>query len=156
MEEKVVILSDIRSVHNVGSIFRTADGAGVQKIYLCGLTPTPLDRWGRPRKDFAKVSLGAEKNIPWEHHTSTSQLITKLKEDGYTIIALEQDRESIPYDSSVKKGKCWALVVGSEVEGLSASILKKADTIIEIPMRGKKESLNASIAFGIAIYALTQ
>ncbi len=151
----IAVLDNIRSVHNVGSMFRTADGVGIEKMYCCGVTPTPLDRFGRPRKDFAKVSLGAEKFVEWDYAASTARLLSALKKQGYTVIALEQSEHSvsrIPKSSMLTSKFC--LVVGNEVNGLSPAILKRADSIIEIPMRGKKESLNVSVAFGIAAYSL--
>src|SRR5271157_916756 len=89
------ILHDIRSVHNVGSIFRTADGAGFEKLYLCGITPPPTDRFGKIRPDFAKVALGAEKSVAWESVPDSLGLVKKLKKDGWTILALEQSRKSV-------------------------------------------------------------
>ncbi len=154
--ELVVILYNIRSLHNVGSIFRTADGAGVKKIYLCGITPAPLDSFGRIRPQFAKVSLGAEKNVPWEKVFSITRLLKKLRANGCKIFAIEQNRISIPYyklKTENLKQKI-ALVLGNEVGGLPSSILKLCDKILEIPMLGKKESLNVSVAFGIVAYHL--
>ena len=156
----IVILHNIRSTHNVGSMFRTADAVGIEKIYLCGITPDPTDLLGRPRADIIKASLGAEKVIPWEHlgHSlrpqSTISLIKKLKREGYTIVSLEQDKKSIPLSSFKKTKQKIALIVGNEVDGVPSSILSHSDTIIEIPMRGTKESLNVSVAFGIAGYYL--
>ncbi len=161
--EIIVILHNIRSLHNVGSIFRTADAAGVKKIYLCGITPAPLDIFGKLRPQLTKVSLGAEKYVEWECVKSTTQLIDKLKNPpaggGYKIFAVEQSKKSIPYyklkNLRTKKRKIKiALVVGNEVNGLSASILKRADKILEIPMKGKKESLNVSVAFGVIVFHL--
>jgi len=154
----VAILQNIRSLHNVGSIFRTADAASFEKIYLCGITPTPLDRFGKKQKDLAKVALGAEDYVKWEKvgnspkANKTILLIKKLKKEGYQIIALEQDKRSIPYFKFKPKNKKIALILGDEVKGISKSILKYCDLIIEIPMYGKKESLNVSVAFGIAAY----
>ena len=155
MKEMVAVLVDIRSVWNVGSIFRTADAVGIKKIYLCGITPAPLDRFGNPRNDFAKVSLGAERSVSWEKTVSPTPLIKVLRAGGYKIFAVEQHKHSLPY-YEVKTGvrQKAALVVGNEVKGLSTSIVKRADAILEIPMRGKKESLNVSVAFGIAAYRL--
>ena len=153
----IAILHDIRSVHNVGSIFRTADGTGIEKLYLCGITPAPIDRFKKIRPDFAKVALGAEKNVTWESALDTSVLIKKLKQEGWKILSLEQSKRSIPYYrvSDIKSnGQKVALVVGNEVEGIPSSILKLSDAIIEIPMSGNKESLNVSVAFGIAAYRL--
>lgn len=160
MKSLVVVLHNIRSVHNVGSIFRTADAAGVDKVYLSGITPTPLDRFGKIRPQFAKISLGAEKNIRWEKCVSTTWLLDKLKSlpagGGYKIFAIEQAENSIPYHRVKVKGRGAkvALVLGNEVRGLSPAILRRADKILEIPMRGRKESLNVSVAFGIVVYNL--
>lgn len=153
----VVILHNIRSLHNVGSIFRTADAAGVQKLYLCGITPAPLDRFREVPAPLAKVSLGAEKTVPWEKVTTTARCITNLKRQGYEIVGLERVQGSIPYHQLSAKGYDFAkiaLVLGAEVEGISPALLKKCDTIIEIPMAGTKESLNVSVAFGVAAFAL--
>ncbi len=149
-----VVLHNIRSLHNVGSIFRTADAVGAEKIYLCGITPGPMDRFGREEKAFTKVSLGAEKSVPFEKARRTSDAIKKLKKEGYTILALEQSRRSAPYHKFRSKKTKLALILGAEVRGLPAGVLKQADKILEIPMFGKKESLNVAVAFGIAAYRL--
>jgi len=135
----------------VGSIFRTAEGAGVKKLYLCGYTPTPLDRFGRTRKDLASVALGAEKLVPWEQASNALDLIEKLKKQKYQIVALEQDKEAINY-LKLKPQNKRALIVGNEIKGIPQSILKACDKIVEIPMKGKKESLNVAVAAGIAIF----
>ncbi len=153
----IVILHNIRSMHNVGSIFRTADAAGCEKIYLCGITPAPLDKFGRQRQQITKVSLGAEIYVEWEYFKSTSRLIDKLKKDGYKILAVEQSKDSIPYYKFLPQKKSplkRALVLGNEIKGLPSSILNRADKILEIPMAGKKESLNVAIAFGVIIFHL--
>jgi tRNA G18 (ribose-2'-O)-methylase SpoU len=148
-----VILDNIRSVHNVGSIFRTCDAAAVSKLYLCGVTPTPVDRFGRNRKDLAKVALGAEKSVAWEHVEDIQTIIKKLKEDGARIVAVEQDpRSKLCTDISVQKAV--AFVFGREVEGISQDILQMCNEIIEIPMKGKKESLNVSVAVGIVLFSV--
>ena len=149
----VVILDSIRSTYNVGSIFRTADAAGVEKIYLCGITPQPIDRFGRLRPQFTKVSLGAEKTVLWERVKSASALIDRLKKEKYHIIAVEQDRRAVAY-TKFRAPKKTAVIFGNEVSGISNPILKKADKIIEIPMRGKKESLNVSVAAGIIMFSI--
>src|SRR3989338_1668761 len=151
----VVLLDNIRSSHNVGSIFRTADVASVEKIFLCGITPGPKDKYGRINKKLAKVSLGAEKNVAHEHCKSTGVLIGRLKKHGYKILPLEQNKKSVNIFKfrPVKKFK-YALVLGEETKGLPEGILKKADKILEIPQRGKTESLNVSVAFGIAVFNL--
>ncbi len=151
----LLILHNIRSVHNVGSMFRTADAAGIQKIFLSGYSPAPLDRFKLPRKDFAKVSLGAEKSVPWEYATKLSTVLAAIKRDGYTVAALEQDAASIPlFDWEPKDTGKVALLLGNEVRGISKQILSQCDLILEIPMRGKKESLNVSVAAGIAMFTL--
>ena len=151
--KKVVVLDNIRSVFNVGSIFRTADALGINKIYLCGTTPAPIDRFGRARKDLAKVALGAEKDIAWEYAESTLDIVKKLKKEKYQIIAIEQDKKSVSLKKAKAKFPC-AVILGTEVTGLDRKILKLADTIVEIPMSGVKESLNVSVSFGIAGYQL--
>lgn len=150
------VLHNVRSIHNVGSIFRTADAAGISKIYLCGITPVPTDRFGKVRPQFTKVSLGAEKYVPWEHAASTGAIIVRLKNEGYKIFAVEQAKNSIMYHEACigEHGSKIALVFGNEVRGLPPSILKRSDKVLEIPMRGKKESLNVSVAFGIVAFAV--
>jgi 23S rRNA (guanosine2251-2'-O)-methyltransferase len=158
----IVILYNIRSLHNVGSIFRTADAAGVEKIYLCGITPAPIDEFGRPRLQLTKVSLGAEKYVKWEKVKSATRLIDKLKKENYKIFAIEQNKKSIPYykvkisSNRLRLRPRVALVLGNEVKGLPLSILKRADKILEIPMYGKKESLNVAVAFGVVVFHLRQ
>ncbi|MDD5547683.1 MAG: TrmH family RNA methyltransferase [Candidatus Pacebacteria bacterium] len=157
----ILILHNIRSLYNVGSIFRTADAAGAEKIYLCGITPEPTDRFGKYRQQLTKVSLGAEKTVKWEKAVSAARIIDKLKKEGFEILAVEQDKKSIPYyqwkpAAKVTDKNKFALILGNEVEGISKSIIKKADKILEIPMHGKKESLNVSVSAGIIMFALKQ
>lgn len=148
-----LILDNIRSSENVGSIFRTADAGGVEKIYLIGITPNPVDRFGRPNPKINKASLGAEKNIPWEHFENTNEVIEKLKKEDYKIVSLEQNKNSIDYRDLKIKEKI-AMIVGNEVNGVSIDAQKESDEIIEIPMAGEKESLNVSVATGIALFSL--
>lgn len=168
----IVVLHNIRSVYNVGSIFRTADAAGAEKIYLCGYTPAPIDRFGRPNQAFAKVALNAEKYILWQKVSSTTRLLDQLKRDkSYKIFAVEQVEGSVPYYKISAKYFSKSeivIVMGNEIKGLSKAILKRADKILEIPMRGAivqqvlhprhtghgKESLNVSVAFGIVAFHL--
>lgn len=150
-QENILIFHNIRSVENVGAMFRTADAAGVDKIYLTGYTPTPLDRFGRKRKDIAKSALGAEEFVPWEAKKSLSVLMRRLRREKFLIIAIEQDKKSIDYKKVKIKSKN-AFMVGAEVTGIPQNILKKCDIIAEIPMRGKKESLNVSVALGVALF----
>jgi 23S rRNA (guanosine2251-2'-O)-methyltransferase len=152
----ILILDNIRSTHNVGAIFRTADAVGVSLIYLVGYTPAPVDRFGKMRSDVAKSALGAEQTVPWKQVKSISGLITSLKKKGYCIVALEQSSNSISY-TKVKRlvgKKPIALIVGNEVDGVSEKTLTKCDIVMELPMRGIKESLNVSVATGIALYEL--
>ena len=144
----VVVCHNIRSAYNIGSVFRTADGAGVAKVYLTGYTPAPL------HPGIAKTALGAEKIVTWEKFAKIDGLLKKLIKEKYKIIALEQSQKSVPLDSFKSKGNV-ALILGNEVRGLSEGTLSKCDRVVEIPMRGKKESLNVSVAFGIAAYFLT-
>jgi len=151
------ILNNIRSAHNVGSMFRTADGAGVSKLFLTGHTPTPYAGEGwktRAHRDVEKTALGAEKFVPWEYHKQTWRLIEKLKRQGVQIVALEQTKGSIPY-YEFQPNYPVCLIVGNEITGASKGILKRCDAILEIPMHGKKESLNVAVAFGVAVYSLT-
>ncbi len=155
----VAVLDNIRSLHNVGSIFRTADGAGINKVYLCGITPALVDSLGKARQQLIKTSLGAEKSVEWDASTrsarATIKLLERLKEDGYKILAVEQSKDSIPYYKFSSKSSKLCLVVGNEINGLPASVLKLADKVLEIPMLGHKESLNVSVAFGIAAYHIS-
>jgi len=146
-----VILHNVRSVHNVGAIFRTADAAGVEKIFLTGYTPLPLDRFNCVRKDLAKTALGAEKIVVWEHARTPQTAIKKLKKEGWTIVGVEQDARSKDYKSPLPE-KC-AFVFGNEVKGLSRALRDFCDVLVEIPMRGKKESLNVSVAAGIILFS---
>lgn len=143
----VLILHNIRSRFNVGAIFRTADAAGIDKIYLCGITPAP------PHPKIDKVALGAQKYIPFEKYSQTVKLIKELKHQGYQIVALEQSKKSIPYYKFKPKFPL-ALVLGSEVKSLPAKILKLCHKIIEIPMYGEKESLNVAVACGVVCFEI--
>lgn len=153
----IIVLDNLRSIHNVASIFRTADGAGCTKVICCGTTPAPLDPFGRPRSAFIKVSLGAEKNMLWEYHSQTFRVLEKLRTSAVRILALEQDVRAVSHRTIQLSTTQWqhtALVLGGEVRGLSPAILRRADDIIEIPMHGEKESLNVTVAFGIVAFAL--
>ncbi len=152
-KEVAVLLHNIRSTHNVGSIFRTSDALGITKIYLSGYSPTPIDKWGKPRKDIAKVSLGAEKSIPWEYEENPEKIIKKLKKEKYFVVCLEQSLKSLDY-KKVKAGTHTLFIVGNEVDGISKEILSLSDVVVEIPMKGKKESLNVSVAFGVALFRM--
>ena len=146
-----LLLNDIRSAQNVGAMFRTAEAVGIEKVYLTGYTPAPIDRFGRKRKDIAKAALGAENMLPWEAEADPLKVITKLKEQGFAIVSIEQDRRAVDY-KKFKTPKQCCFIVGNEVTGVSKEILDASDTIIEIPMVGKKESLNVSVALGVALF----
>lgn len=147
-----LILHDIRSAQNVGSLFRTADAVGVTKIFLTGYTPAPLDKFRRPSREIAKTALGAEKSVSWEK-ISFDECITRLKSEKVFIVGIEQDARSVDY-KKVKAKYPIALVLGNEVTGLEPEVLKMCDVIAEIPMKGKKESLNVSVAGGIAMFRI--
>jgi len=146
-----LILHDIRSVINVGAIFRTAECVGISKIYLTGYTPTPVDRFSRVRVDFTKSALGSEKLIQWEQKENIAEFLVRLKKEGVQIIAVEQSKDSRDY-KKIKVIGPTAFIFGNEVKGLAPVILKKADIVLEIPLRGNKESLNVSVAVGIILF----
>jgi tRNA G18 (ribose-2'-O)-methylase SpoU len=164
--EVFVLLHDIRSIHNVGSIFRTADALGVKTIFLSGYTATPIDRYGREVKELSKVALGGELSVGWEKVENLNTFFKKFtshknnnsrdKQQKNFIIALEQDKKSVDYKKLKipKSVKSVLVIVGNEVAGISKEILKKADVIAEIPMNGKKESLNVGVSFGIAAFRI--
>jgi 23S rRNA (guanosine2251-2'-O)-methyltransferase len=149
----VLILDNLRSIENTGSIFRTAEGLGVSKIILVGTTPTPLDRFGRKRQDFAKVSLGSEEMVEWSYTKEIKPALTELKDQGFQIIALEQTEQSQNL-KTFKASEQFALIVGNEVEGVAPQALEMSDVVVEIPMQGQKESLNVSVSTGIALFML--
>ena len=151
--ELSLILHNLRSAHNVGAIFRTAEAAGVKKIFLTGYTLEPVDKFGKANKEIAKTALGAEKLVAYEKVISFPRLIKKLKSGGIKIVALEQAKNSVDYKKFKLIGGA-ALVLGNEVTGLDQKILKLCEAIIEIPLRGQKESLNVATAAGIAIFRL--
>lgn len=167
---KIVILDNVRSSLNVGSIFRTSSGIGIDKIYLCGITPTPFETakkfvgQNKKRKDFIKTSLGSEDEMAWEYKENILDLIKELKgltptpsqQEGakFTIIALEQDSRSIDYKNLKIENENVAVIVGSETDGVQKEVLDLCDKITEIPMLGLKESLNVTIAYGILAYRI--
>ncbi len=153
MSDIRLLLDNIRSVHNAGSIFRTAETVGISTIYCLGTTPVPQDRFNGKRKDFAKVSLGAEEMVKWEHIDKPIQLLKKLKKEGFEIMAIEQSENSIDYKKVEIKDKTL-IILGNEVEGVSAELLRISDVIAEIPLKGKKESLNVSVAAGIVLFRI--
>lgn len=155
--ETAFVLHNIRSAHNAGSIFRTADAGGVSKIVLVGYTPGPYDQYGVLRPDFGKVSLGAEKTVPHERADTLKDALEQLKKDGYTVVGVELDEHATPlFEYTPAIHAKIALVLGNEVSGLSKDDLALCDAVVEIPMQGTKESLNVSVAAGVALYSLLQ
>ena len=151
--KRFLILHNIRSTHNVGSIFRTAEACGIHRIFLTGYTPTPLDNFGREVKAISKTALGAEKNVVSETLSSPSILIKNLKQQQVKIIGIEQSKDSVDYKKIKIKGST-AFVLGNEVKGISKQLLKQCDIIAEIPMVGEKESLNVSVVAGVALFRI--
>ncbi|MDP3957000.1 MAG: RNA methyltransferase [bacterium] len=154
----VLIIHNVRSAHNVGALFRTADGAGVKRVFLTGYTQAPSKESAqylitKAEKELAKTALGAEKSVPWEKSASLKGALNTLRKAGFAIVALEQCERSTDYRKYASKSSV-ALIVGNEIRGVDAKILKQCDAIIEIPMRGKKNSLNVSVAGGIALYQI--
>lgn len=156
-----ILLPDIRSAYNVGSIFRSADCFGVEKVYLSSTTPRPTDRFGRshagPQKEIAKTALGAEKVVSWEYIEKPEDVIKRAKKEGFAIIGVEQSEKSISVSMCKKILKTENIhkvlcVFGNEVEGISKNILSLCDHVIEIPMKGDKESLNVSVCAGVVCY----
>lgn len=150
---KILILSDIRSAINVGAIFRTADALGIDMVYLVGVTPRPTDNFGRIQKDIKKSALGAEDFVKWDYKENLLSLLNKLKKQGYFVVAIEQSKNSIDY-RKIKIKEKTAFILGEEVNGIKENILNKCDAIAEIPMHGKKESLNVSVACGVALFRM--
>ncbi|MBI2117473.1 RNA methyltransferase [Candidatus Peregrinibacteria bacterium] len=152
-----LLAHNVRSLWNVGSFFRTCDAFAVEKIYLTGYTGHP------PRKEITKTAIGAEEFVPWQHHTDPLPIIEELKNDGWKIVALEQTTDAIPLhkfplpfkgDGAGEGSQKILLIVGHELDGIPKNILTCCDAVIEIPMRGKKESLNVAVAAGIALFSL--
>lgn len=152
MRELSLIIHDVRSIHNVASLFRTADGMGVARVYLTGYTPGPIDRFGRLVAAFTKVSLGAETSVPWEQGDIIETIAT-LHARAVQVVALEQAPGATSL-STYRPSEAVALVVGNEVDGLPPTVLNAVDSTVEIPMHGKKESLNVASAGAIALWHL--
>lgn len=150
-----IVLCNVRSVYNVASIFRTADCLGISEIVLVGYTPTPIDRFNRLRKDFAKVALGAEETVPWTHFKTNSEAIKFLQRSKYLIISFEQHDNSTDY-RQVNYKTPVALVFGNEVLGVPRAFIQVSSVIAEIPMLGAKESLNVGVTVGIGVAEATR
>jgi len=143
-----ILLDSIRSLYNVGSIFRTSDGARISKLYLCGYTPFP------PRKEIDKTALGSTETTPWEYVKDPIAVLDRMRSSGVKTYVLEQTDRSIPYHTITKNDFPLCLVVGNEITGVSQRIIEHADFAMEIPMFGMKQSLNVAVAYGIAVFEL--
>lgn len=145
----IIVLDDIRSLHNIGSVFRTADAFLIEKIYLCGITATP------PNKEIHKTALGATETVAWEHHKNIIDVIENLKTEGVITLAIEQVENAVfLQDFKVEKDKKYALIFGNEVYGVSQEAVAICDGCIEIPQLGTKHSLNISVSVGIVVWDL--
>ena len=145
----IIILDDIRSLHNIGSVFRTADAFLIEKIYLCGITATP------PNKEIHKTALGATETVAWEHNANVLEVIKNLKQQEITVLAIEQVESAVFLQNfTIEKDKKYALVFGNEVFGVSQEAIAVCDGCIEIPQLGTKHSLNISVSAGIVVWDL--
>lgn len=143
----IVILDDVRSMHNVGSVFRTADAFRIEKIYLCGITGTP------PNKEIRKTALGATESVNWEYYKDVTELTAQLKHQNYKILSVEQTQGSISLsDFEVNPSEKFVLIFGNEVEGVNQTVINQSDFCIEIPQEGTKHSLNVSVCAGIVLW----
>lgn len=143
----IIILDNIRSLNNIGSVFRTADAFLVQKIYLCGITATP------PHKDIRKTALGATESVDWEYRKDTLELVQQLMTEGVEIVSVEQAEKAVMLnDYQVNSEKIVALVFGNEVKGVSQDVVSASDTVLEIPQFGTKHSLNISVSAGVVVW----
>lgn len=144
-----IVLDNVRSLNNIGSVFRTADAFLIEKIYLCGITATP------PHKDIHKTALGATDSVAWEHRESTMELLEELREEGYTSLAVEQAENAVMLnDFKVEENKRYALIFGNEVKGVSQEVVSASDLVLEIPQYGTKHSLNISVSVGVVVWDL--
>jgi tRNA G18 (ribose-2'-O)-methylase SpoU len=146
-----VVLDNIRSMHNVGSVFRSADAFRVSKLWLCGYTPQP------PHREIRKTAIGAEETVAWEHAPDAAALAQRLRQEGWTLVAVEQTTGSVPLgEFRPKAGERLALILGNEVDGVQASVLEHCQVAVEIPQFGTKHSLNVSVAAGIVLYEMVR
>jgi 23S rRNA (guanosine2251-2'-O)-methyltransferase len=144
-----IVLDNIRSLHNVGSAFRTADSFRIEKIFLTGITGTP------PHREIQKTALGATESVPWEYIEKPSSIVRKLKEEGYSIVIVEQTSHSVPLQKfDLDNGKKYCLVFGNEVNGVSEEVIEYGDIALEIPQEGTKHSLNISVCLGIVVWEI--
>lgn len=147
----IVVLDDVRSLHNIGSVFRTCDAFLVEKVYLCGITATP------PNKEIHKTALGATETVAWEYAKEVVEVVERLKAEGVSVQAIEQVENSVMLnDFQIEDGQKYALVFGNEVKGVSQGVVDLSDGVIEIPQIGTKHSLNIAVSTGIVIWDLFQ
>jgi len=145
----IVVLDNIRSLNNIGSVFRSADAFRIEKIYLCGITATP------PHRDIHKTAIGATESVDWEHAENTLEVMAKLQADGVQCISIEQTENSIMLDDfKPAKDQKYAIIMGNEVDGVQQSAIDKSDTVVEIPQIGTKHSLNISVCTGVVLWDL--
>jgi 23S rRNA (guanosine2251-2'-O)-methyltransferase len=145
----IIVLDNVRSLNNIGSVFRTADGFLIKGVYLCGITATP------PHKDIRKTALGATDSVHWKYFNRTTDAIKQLRKDGYKVISIEQTDESIMLNEfPVHEGERYALVFGHEMKGVDQSVIDESDICIEIPQFGTKHSFNISVSAGIVLWDL--
>jgi len=144
----IVVLDNVRSLHNVGSIFRTADAFLIEAIYLCGITATP------PHAEIHKTALGAENTVEWQYFENTLDAVHKLKQNNYRILAVEQAEDSIFIDKFLMEDQHYAIILGNEVKGIDQAVMDYCDACIEIPQFGTKHSLNVSVAAGIVVWEI--
>ena len=147
----ILILDDVRSLNNIGSVFRTADAFLIKKIYLCGITASP------PHKDIHKTALGATESVDWEYRSQATALVKQLQTDGVKVYAIEQAEEAVSLEKfTVKTNETFAFVLGNEVKGVSQTTVNLCDGVIEIPQEGTKHSLNISVASGVVMWDFYQ
>lgn len=144
-----IVLDNVRSLNNIGSVFRTADAFLIEKIYLCGITATP------PHKDIHKTALGATDSVAWEYRENSLELLNELKQDGYNVLSVEQAENAVMLnDFKMEENKRYALIFGNEVKGVSQEVVSASDLVLEIPQYGTKHSLNISVSVGVVVWDL--
>lgn len=147
----IIILDNVRSLNNIGSVFRTADAFLIEKIYLCGITATP------PNKEIHKTALGATESVDWEYFSSTIEVVNRLKSEKVCVISIEQAENAVMLnDFSPEKGKKYAIIFGNEVKGVEQEVVSASDNVIEIPQYGTKHSLNVSVSAGVVVWDFFQ
>ena len=152
MKQAAVLLHNVRSAHNVGSVLRTADAAGACGVYFSGYTPLPRDKFGRWQKDIGKTALGAERTVEWRSVRNVPLWLQHLKKQGWRVVGVEQDQRALDYRTLQSKGKTL-FIFGNEVRGISQALRMQCDALVEIPMHGAKESLNIAVAAGVVLFS---